>query len=216
MVKTGRAGGFLERKDFQILLDILAESGYRCIAPVVQDGAVVFDEINRAEQLPKGIIEEQGPGKYRLKTSGSPRYFYWVTGPQAIKPHLFSPRESLWQVEKDSDGKLHFTEQREQQGKIAIIGARSCDLSALALHDQHFLSGEFRDPAYEARRKGSLVVAVNCARSAPTCFCSSTGDGPEVTGGYDILMSELDEGFIVVSGSDTGTDLMKKLPLSES
>jgi ferredoxin len=209
------SNGFLDREDFQSLLDRLAANGYRCIAPTVADGAIVFGEIDRAGQLPAGFVDEQGPGNYSLREIESPRYFYWTTGPQAIKPQLFVSRESLWQVNKDADGGLRFVEQEKPQNRVAVIGVRSCDLAALAMHDQHFLQGDMVDPGYESRRQNILLIAVNCARSSSTCFCSSTGDGPEVTAGYDILLSELDEGFLTEAGSDAGALILDDLPLGQ-
>ncbi len=39
---------------------------------------------------------------------------------------------------------------------------------------------------------------------ASTCFCTSMGTGPEVTGGFDLALTELDDGFVVRSGSPAG------------
>ena len=48
------------------------------------------------------------PGKFTLTKSNKKGYFNWVNGPQAIKPHLFKSKESLWQVARDKNGKLSF------------------------------------------------------------------------------------------------------------
>ena len=54
------------------------------------------------------------------------------------------------------------------------------------------------------RRDAALVVAVE-VRSAPsTCFCTSMGTGPEVRGGADLVLAELDDGFTVRAGSPAG------------
>ena len=90
---------------------------------------------------------------------------------------------------------------------------RACDLAALAISDAHFLRGRFVDPYYQTRRERLLLVAVNCSRAAPTCFCASTGDGPEVVSGYDILLDELDDGYVVRAGSTRGAVIIADLPL---
>jgi ferredoxin len=60
-----------------------------------------------------------------------------------------------------------------------------------------------------------LLIAVNCSHPAETCFCASTGDGPSAAGGYDLLLDELDDGFVVVAGSNTGRELFQRLELEE-
>jgi ferredoxin len=90
---------------------------------------------------------------------------------------------------------------------------RACDLAALALQDQHFLEGPYPDPGYRARRAGLLIVAVHCSHPAETCFCASTGDGPRATTGFDLALHELDDGFVVETGSARGEVLCAALPL---
>lgn len=205
--------GYLDRSSFQSLLDVLISAEFRCIGPTTRDGVIVFDEIRSVSQLPAGLVDVQLPGSYRLEDAGTGRYFHWVSSHQALKPHLFRPREVLWQVARDEQGKLHFTTECEQDDHIAFIGARSCDLTALALQDRHFLEGEYPDASYRRRRSNLFIVAVDCARTAPTCFCHSTGDGPDVRGDHDLLLSELEHGFIVSSGSKQGDEILVRLPL---
>jgi ferredoxin len=96
---------------------------------------------------------------------------------------------------------------------LAVIGVRACDLAALRLQDRHFLQGRFADPYYAARRKNIFLVAVHCTHPADTCFCASTGDGPRATQDFDIALSELDDGYLVQTGSDKGSAITVKLPL---
>ena len=46
-------------------------------------------------------------------------------------------------------------------------------------------------------RAATFVVAVECAIATSTCFCTSMGTGPEVTSGVDVVLAELDDGFVV-------------------
>ena len=61
------------------------------------------------------------------------------------------------------------------------------------------------------RRAGLFIVAVNCVHPAATCFCASTGDGPNLRQGYDLMLDELDEGFVLHAGSDAGTTVLARL-----
>ena len=47
-------------------------------------------------------------------------------------------------------------------------------------------------------------MAVQCTRAGSTCFCASMGTGPEVTAGHDIVLTELDDGYVAAAGSDEG------------
>jgi ferredoxin len=205
---------FLPRKDFQKLLNLLARDGYRCIGPRVRDGTIMFDTITKVTDLPIGYRDRQAPGRYRLEKTQDPRYFGWANGPQALKPLTFAPREMMWRVVRNEKGQLNFVQQAPVVQPTAVIGIRGCDLAALHIQDQHFCYQEYRDHYYNTRRRSLLLIAVDCSHPASTCFCHSTGDGPSVHSGFDIAMTELDEGFIVRAKSERGQAIMEELPLS--
>ncbi len=142
--------------------------------------------------------------------------FCLANGPQAIKPLTFASQEKLWRCQRDANGEIRFTSNEPEIEPLAVIGARACDIAALYIQDQHFLHAQNKDPFYLARRERLFLVAVNCTHAAATCFCASTGDGPQVKYGYDIALSELDEGFIVEGRSDRGLELMQRLPTAEA
>ena len=210
--------GFLARERFDELLDALRSAGYRCVGPTVQDGAVQYRDLTAAAALPAGWQDQQSPGHYRLQRSDSPRQFAWANGPQAFKPFLFTPREVLWKAAPDATGGLQFTFAAPDQDRpLAVIGARPCDVAGLRIQDAHFLSSTYRDPNYAARRQGLFVVAVNCTHPSATCFCSSTGDGPDIqvtdAETCDVILDELDDGFAVASSGARGEAIAAKLPL---
>ena len=72
-------------------------------------------------------------------------------------------------------------------------------------------AGPAGDADHAARRDAALVVAVECATATGTCFCTSMGTGPEVDGGADIVLSEIDEGFVVRVGSEAGAAIVDPL-----
>lgn len=208
-----RATGFLPRGRLQELMDALHGAGYRCVGPQVRDGAVVYDTLMRAADLPQGVSDHQAPGEYRLGPMDGQRNFAWANGPEALRPLVFTPREALWSAGRTNEDALAFHAHTPPSEAVAVLGVRACDLAALAIYDQHFLRGEFADPAYAARRQGLLLIAVHCTHPASTCFCASTGDGPRATGGCDLALSELDEGFIVEPGTDAGGKVLEGMRL---
>ncbi|MBI2779819.1 MAG: 4Fe-4S dicluster domain-containing protein [Gammaproteobacteria bacterium] len=205
---------FLPRVALQRLLDALAGSGFRCVGPRLKEGVIVYEALTETVALPQGVHDRQAPGECRVEEISSPRQFAWANGPQALKPFLFAPREVLWRVVRDAEGRLAFREVQPDVKPIAVIGVRACDLAALALQDKHFLGGEYPDPAYAKRRENLFIVAVHCSHPAATCFCVSTGDGPRATHGFDIALSELDDGFVAEAGSVRGKVLLDALGCS--
>ncbi|GGK65698.1 4Fe-4S dicluster domain-containing protein [Amphritea balenae] len=212
----GSETGFLARESLPELFSLLHVQGFDIVAPQIQDGSILYQVITGAEQLPSGWQDQQQPGSYRLTQTESPLNFSWANGPQALKPWLFAPREVIWRAEKQPDGRLQFCEPDAPDRKLAVLGVRSCDLAALKLQDAHFLNNRYHDPYYAARRKGLLIIAVNCSHPADTCFCVSTGDGPHAEQGFDLCLTELENGFLISSGSETGNDLYEKLPLTKA
>ena len=207
--------GFLARSKLQTLIDALKHNGYRAVAPRVVDHAIQYRDLDHADQLPHGWRDTQAPGSYRLGQGDDARCFAWANGPQALKPYLFKSHEVLWHSQREADGSLSFHTDETEPRALAVIGVRACDLAALALQDQHFLE-RIPDPYYAAQRKKLLLVAVHCSHPADTCFCVSTGDGPKAQSGYDLALSELDDGYLVEVGSPAGDSLIEALPLQDA
>jgi len=203
---------FLPKERLDLLLRQLTVAGYQVMGPTVVEGAVQYRSLQSAAQLPWGIDALQQPGSYRLQPGEHARAFAWANGPQGLKPLFFAPQETLWRVARGPDG-LQFQQTMPAVPRLAIIGVRPCDLAALALQDQHFLQGVEPDTHYATRRTGALIIAVNCSHPAPTCFCAATGDGPDAAEGYDLLLDELDGGFLTAPGSEEGEALLAPLGL---
>ena len=66
------------------------------------------------------------------------------------------------------------------------------------------------------RRECLFLVAVNYSRSAPTCFCVSMNTGPAVSGGADLILTELPDGFVVQVGTVKGGQAISGLGWRDS
>ena len=207
---------FLPHALLQNLLDALQGAGFACVGPQVRDGAIVYDVLTDAQQLPWGVRDHQSPGAYRLEKLNNNKAFSWANGPQAIKPILFKPSETVWRVARNSAGKLEFNAHRANEQPVAIIGARACDLAAMAIQDNVFLDKNRTDVRYQSRRESLFVVAVNCTYSSSNCFCVSAGTGPNISQPFDLLMTELDGGFVIKSGSERGKSVLVTLNLQKA
>ncbi|MFO0700730.1 MAG: 4Fe-4S dicluster domain-containing protein [Nitrospira sp.] len=212
MARASETHGVLPTSDLQQLLDALIARGYRVVGPTARDGAVVWETIRHVSDLPIGWRDHQEPGRYRLEQTGSKEIFGVVHGPQSLKPFAFTPREPLLQIERSKDGFIaHPTP--PQQEKVAVIGARACDLAGLAIQDRVFLKDAYPDPYYAARREGLFIIAVNCTKALQTCFCASMDTGPRAKNGFDLALTEVDDQLLVQAGSEAGSDLLSALSL---
>ncbi len=201
---------WITKIELQSLISILRFAGYTVVGPTVDQDAIVYAEIDSTEQLPLGLRDHQEPGKYQLKPSGNDSYFEFNVGPHAWKQFLFPPQltvetadrvGSTWQFETPSD----------PPPKLALLGVRACELAAIRVQDRVFLEGPYVDPHYLARRESALIIAVNCTVAASTCFCSSMDTGPRCDAGFDLALTEVDEGFVIEIGSDKGSKIAEQL-----
>jgi len=196
------------------LIEQLIGQGYQVKGPRLRDGAIVYDDIASSADLPRGYLDEQAGGRYRLTREGD-AYFGYVVGPSSWKRFLHPPRQVLWSATTKAG--ITTVETPETSRELyAFLGARPCELAAIAIQDRVFLHGPYRDPHYAARRENALVVAVNCGRAAETCFCTSMGTGPKAQTGFDIAITEIATGeeaaFLAEAGTEKGANLLRGLP----
>jgi ferredoxin len=183
----------IEADDLQELFDALTTHGYQVLGPTVRDGAIVYDEIRTAAELPMGYGDTQEKGTYRIFQRGDSAFFGFNMGPQSWKKFLFRSRERLFRAAR-SNGEMEIAPETaigNDAAKMAFVGVRACEIQALEVQDRVFVKGPYRDEPYSRRREGVLIIAVQCTRSASTCFCASMRAGPEVTSGYDVVMTEV-------------------------
>lgn len=112
----------------------------------------------------------------------SPKYF------------LYSPSETVKEKEK-----------RER----AVVGIKACDLRGMRFLTKVFKEGDFVDPFF---RDDVSMISADCTYSDETCFCTLLGDHPypESEEGFDLNMSELEEGYLIEVGSDKGRELLER------
>jgi ferredoxin len=193
------------------LVGELTRRGFRVVGPSVRDGAIVYDDLESAAELPIGWTDSQDAGTYRLERRDDDARFGFAVGPHSWKQFLLPPRIRLWRAHRQEDGGFAVEDEQSEPQPLALIGVRSCELHAIGIQDRVLTGGRFVDHDYAARRDDMFVVAVNCFEPGGTCFCVSMETGPKVDAGYDLALTEILDGehrFLVEVGSERGSDVL--------
>ena len=183
----------IEPEALDALLQALTTRGYRVVGPTVRDGAIVYEDLESAADLPIGWKDTQDAGRYRLERREDEARFGYAVGPHSWKQFLLPARVRLWRARRSDDG-FEVEEEPLEDGRLALIGVRACELHGIAIQDRVLLGGRYADRDYAARRQDAFVVAVNCFEPAGTCFCVSMGTGPKAEAGYDLALTEILDG----------------------
>lgn len=96
-----------------------------------------------------------------------------------------------------------------------IFACRPCDAKGFDALDKPYLQGLYADPYYKARREKLTVIALTCNTGCETCFCHWVGGGPTSPTGSDILMTEIEGGYILQAVTAKGDDLLQKCSLED-
>ena len=201
----------LARPHLDALLDALRAQGYQTRGPRVRDNVLTYGPVTTLADLPRGYLSHQDAGRYRLEHAGHADYFALTPGPDTWKRYLFPPRQALFHLQR-TDNVWEAVAPDHPPARYALLGVRPCELAAIQIQDRVFLREDFSDPHYRAARENLFIIAVNCLHPGETCFCASLGTGPEARAGYDLLLTELDDVFLVAVGSEIGRQLLQPLP----
>jgi sulfhydrogenase subunit beta (sulfur reductase) len=215
------AGEFfaIQREGLKGLCAVLRKDGYQLVGPKMETGAIIYDEITGADDLPIGWTDEQDAGTYRLRKRNDGAFFGYAVGPHSWKKYLFPPVVRLWEATRRGSD-FDINKPKDEAPKRAFIGVRSCELHAIAIQDKVFMGGAIVDPVYASRRKNTFLVAVNCGHPSGTCFCVSMNTGPRATSGFDLALTEIIENsqhyFVVEIGSSAGAAVLDQIEHEEA
>jgi ferredoxin len=196
------------------LISALRRRGYQVIGPTVRDGAITCDALEKTEDLPVGWGDEQESGHYRLKKRDDSAVFGYTLGPQGWKRYLHPPELTIFEGDRDGEA-FKILGHPPRPPQYAFLGVRACELAAIRVQDRALIGDRYGDPAYQARREGAFIVAVNCTQAGRTCFCASMHTGPRVQAGFDLALTELlaapQHSFVVEVGSQPGAAVLAEV-----
>ena len=135
---------------------MLRDRGYCVVGPTRRDGAIVYEEIASADELPAGWTEVQEAATYRLERRDDEARFGYPVGPHSWKRWLLPARVRLWQARRGDGGTTEFVEEPPPERPFAFLGVRSCDLHAIAIQDRVFLEGAYVDRDYAGPPRGRV------------------------------------------------------------
>ncbi len=157
---------------------------YEVVGPVAKDSAFAFAPLRRPEEL---------------------RLDYPITL-QSPKAYLFPPEETLLRYRKGQPPEVEAV--RDDRRRI-LFGVHPCDISATWLLDLAF-SQDTLDTPYMERRERTLIVGLDCLRPCDGySFCKSMGS-LEVSGGYDLFMTDLGDAYAVEAGTEAGQEILER------
>jgi len=91
--------------------------------------------------------------------------------------------------------------------RLDVAGIRPCDVHGLTLLDKVFIS-EIVDPYYVTRRENTIIICITCNNPTEYCFCNFTKSGPSIKEGFDLLLTDIGQFFLVEIGSEKGNDII--------
>lgn len=175
--------------------------------PVKSEWALNYAKIKSADDLALDCASDEGSGYYRLRDAAP------GSGPAAARtmnsPKWFThrPRELLLRARRDENGDYNYEDAPEEVPKQAFFGLKACDISAMHILDRTF-AGRFHDPAYERRRRETIIIGVDCFEPGDNCFCPTFGTGPGLKNGFDIGLSYFGDDVLVAAATDTGAGIL--------
>jgi sulfhydrogenase subunit beta (sulfur reductase) len=94
---------------------------------------------------------------------------------------------------------------------VVILGAPNCDVMALAFLDEIYLDEEYTDPAYQKRRKNTILISADCLSIQEHCHCTSYGIEPTGNEYSDLSLALVEDKVILTIYNKKGEDWVEKL-----
>ncbi|MEO0083989.1 MAG: 4Fe-4S dicluster domain-containing protein [candidate division WOR-3 bacterium] len=123
---------------------------------------------------------------------------------ESLKGFFYRPKEKVGGLVNKSKVEIPFDESPQ-----IIIGAKSCDIKPLMVHQKMYLENEFGEPFYKAQRERTIIIAADCPQPEQTCFCNLLGLKPFVEFGADISLTVLANGYIFEALNSKGENLLR-------
>lgn len=174
-----------------------------------EDGLVRLLEAVQASSVYAAVRRERGPEYCRLEKVSEAELALREPRPSSSPKAFLQPARERVAVYTNEG--LDEAESRPVCEDRALVGLRACDLEAIAYLDKVFREGDFKDPFYEARRAGELLISVDCVAVHENCFCTAVGGRPFAESGFDLNIPPLESGYLVDVGTEKGQEVLDRV-----
>jgi sulfhydrogenase subunit beta (sulfur reductase) len=162
---------------------------YNFYAPINEKGNIVFEKIEKPEDIVLNYLNSKIP-------------------PKSV---LFPQEEVLFEYSLDEKD-VEITDRQDREQKYLIFGIRPCDAYSFELMATFFsFHGDWEDEIYLKKKENTTLIGIGCNSPRSTCFCTSVGGNPFNKENMDIFLTDLGESYLVEGISNKGRDLIKKL-----
>ncbi|HEX9616657.1 MAG TPA: 4Fe-4S dicluster domain-containing protein [Anaerolineales bacterium] len=169
--------------------------------------ALALERILVAPRLREGVL------LYQPVESSAELVWEFTRPVLPVKEFFFPPTERLMTIEKTGQ-QVRLVETLPGEHQV-IFGVRPCEARGVHILDALFLDPAAKDPYYARRRENTAMIGLACREMGDTCFCTSTGSGPDDPSGVDVMLTEEDGGYRVEVVTEKGWDLLgDRLPES--
>jgi sulfhydrogenase subunit beta (sulfur reductase) len=179
------------RDDLRAWLDALAER-YTVIAPQLVEDVLLYRPIASSSEV---VFDFQ-------RTAMSP------------KTYFLPATEVLFEIEKRR-GEVTLTEVRLEKEQV-LFAVRPCDARGLKVLDAMLLEHEPADAYYAERREKTTLIGLACPEMWPGCFCTSLGGAPDEARDMDVMLTEVEGGYLVQVVTEKGERVVEGLALGET
>ncbi|HOV90827.1 MAG TPA: 4Fe-4S dicluster domain-containing protein [Syntrophorhabdaceae bacterium] len=182
--------GFLKKENLKAFLKELSGK-YVVYTPIAEDDIVSFKPFTEG----KDICLDR-PANLSPKSVIFPQC-------ETLFNYTFSKKEeNPDKVDVKLDEKMDFKD-------TVIFGARPCDAKGFNIYDRVYKDSDIPDPYYTGRREKTWIIGLACPAPSPGCFCVSVGGGPADKEGSDILITELQNGYVLEPVTEKGKALIQ-------
>jgi sulfhydrogenase subunit beta (sulfur reductase) len=172
----------------EALFAALRNDGRRILAPVDGDGRTELQEVQQASQVASDYLQTT------LSAKGT----------------VFPKVERLMSF-TTAKGQVDLKDAEVKAAPTVLYGIRPCEAAAFGALDAVF-NWDTRDKFFNARMENLAVIGMGCTKPDASCFCTSVGGGPADTRGSDILLTPLEDGYLVEVLTDKGRVIQTLMP----
>ncbi|MFH1644947.1 MAG: 4Fe-4S dicluster domain-containing protein [Candidatus Omnitrophota bacterium] len=173
---------YLEKKDMPEFIEHL-QKGHKVMAPVKKENQFVFAPIDNVDDVCLEYLPTILPPK---------KYFL----PQNEKLGSFKM------------GEVSMSDTSIETQPTVLLGVHTCDIEGIECLDIIF-NDDPRDPYFSKRKKSIIIIGYECMRVCDENATCVTMDTHNPKAGYDIMITDAGEKYILHINSKQGDELLK-------